>query len=115
MRRLASVTAVAALVVAAPSATAEKAWILTPTEDSCATFIAAMNVDDTTKVAAFAGWAIGFLSGVAEGSNVDFLRTPSQQDAVALLYSECGKQPARQMSEVLEEIAAALIANRRRR
>ena len=102
-----------ALGMAAPSAGGQTVKILTPNDDSCDKFVAAMNAGDPTKVLALGGWAVGFLSGVAEGSNIDILRPMNVQEAMALLYSSCQQQPGRLMSEVLEDMAASLIAKRR--
>jgi hypothetical protein len=65
---------------------------LTPTDDICGAYVTAILKSDQAKILGFGGWYLGFLSGVAQGTNIDFLR---RQDAGALsgrLYNLCTKQ-----------------------
>jgi hypothetical protein len=91
-----------------PAAAQQKIQILTPTDDSCAIFTAAMDSGDP-KVVAQGGWALGFLSGVAQGAGVDILRGATAQGVMNRLYKVCQEQPRRAVSVVLEEIARSLV------
>lgn len=86
--------------------------ILTPTDDSCAAFITAMEKGDPAKVAALGGWALGFLSGVAQGANVDILRGATAQGVMSRVYSACKQYPGRSMSITLEEMARSIVDRR---
>lgn len=97
------------LAVVSPSTAQQAVKILTPTADSCAAFMAAMDSGDPTKVTALGGWALGFLSGVAQGANVDILRGATARGVMNRLYSDCQKQPERPMSVVLEGMAHSLV------
>jgi hypothetical protein len=96
------------------SAPLQTVKFLTPTEDSCGTFVTAMNTADATKLAALAGWALGFLSGVAKGSDIDILRPMTAQDVMVRLYKACEQQPTQLFSVVVELTALSLIASQRR-
>jgi hypothetical protein len=70
--------------------------------------VTAILKSDQAKILGYGGWCLGFLSGVAQGTNIDFLR---RQDAGALsgrLYSL--KQADKPLSVAVEEIARSLIA-----
>lgn len=109
-------TALSALLlmtaVAPPATAQETIKILTPDDDTCAPFVAAMNSGDTAKVLALGGWALGFISGVAQGTGADILRGATVQGVMNRLYAECQRQPGQAMSVALEEIARALVAGR---
>lgn len=101
------------LAAGTSSAAQQTVKILTPSSDSCAAFMVAMESGDPTKVAALGGWALGFMSGVAQGTNVDILRDATAQGVMSRLYSDCQKQPGRPMSVILEEIARSLVTGKR--
>jgi hypothetical protein len=63
-------------------------------------------------LAALGGWATGYLSGVAQGAGIDFLRKvePGNGSVFMRLYQECRRQPQQLMSVVLEEMSRAMIA-----
>jgi hypothetical protein len=100
--------AIVALANAAPAQQTLK--ILTPSDDSCAVFMIAMDSDDPPKVLALGGWALGFLSGVVQGTGVDFLKGATSEVVMNRLYADCKKAPTRPMSFVLEEMARSLVA-----
>lgn len=60
----------------------------------------------------FLGVALGFLSGVAQGTGKDFLRTANAEIVINRLYDACQKQPTKPMSLVLEEMARSLATDR---
>jgi hypothetical protein len=107
--------AAAALVVlvAKSQASAQQSIrILTPTTDTCHAYIKAMHVVDPADIATLAaltGWFTGFLSGVAEGTGIDFLRNENIEKLGPQVYNDCLKQPESPLSVVVEEIARSLI------
>jgi len=110
MRRLIVLVCAVLIAVAGSVAAQNTIKILTPNDDRCSSFIAAMDSGQPPlTVTALGGWALGFLSGVAEGSNRDILRGESAQSVMSRLYVACKRQPNRLLSETQEEIAAALI------
>jgi hypothetical protein len=102
----------AILTLASPSGAQQSLKVLTPTDDTCAAFVSAMDSGDPPKVAALGGWALGFLSGVAQGAGVDILRGATAESVMNRLYAACHSQPSRQMSLVLEEIARSLVTRK---
>jgi HdeA/HdeB family protein len=106
------VTALIVLSVTSPSAAQQTFKILTPSDDTCAAFTAAMDSGEPPKtLAALGGWALGFLSGVAQGTGIDILRNETMESVIKRLYHDCHEQPTKPMSLVLEEIANTLVAN----
>jgi hypothetical protein len=103
-----------AAMIATTSATAQTTVrILTPSSDSCVAFTKAMdNPGDQRLLIALSGWALGFLSGVAQGTSADILRSASNESVMTRLYNECQKQPNKPMSVVLQEMARALVSGR---
>ncbi len=100
------------VTLTSPSAAQQSIKVLTPTDDSCAAFVDAMKTGDPpAKMAALGGWALGFLSGVAQGTGIDILRGATTQSVMSQLYDECSKQPNKPMSLVLEEMARSLVNN----
>lgn len=97
----------------APAAAQQSIKILTPSDDTCAAFMAAVNTGDPGKAPALGGWALGFISGVAQGTGVDILRGATTQGVMNRLYAECQKQPGQPMSLALEEMARTLVRGSR--
>jgi hypothetical protein len=111
LRRTLAALAAAALLVSTlvpPANAQQNIKILTPTNDSCAIFTTAMDSGDP-KVVALSGWALGFLSGVAQGTGVDILRGATAEGVMNRLYRDCQKQPGGAVSVVLEEMARSLV------
>jgi hypothetical protein len=106
-------TAVLAVAIVAASHAAsaqQKVRILTPSSDTCSAFTKAMDAKDEARLAGLAGWALGYLSGVAQGSGVDFLRNEEAPKLFTRLYAGCSTQPTKPLSLVVEEMARALLA-----
>src|ERR1700730_6351723 len=74
--------AIVALTNAAPAQQTLK--ILTPSDNSYAVFMIAMDSDDPPKVLALGGWALGVLSGVMQGTGVDLLKGATSENESAL-------------------------------
>jgi len=84
---------------------------LTPTDDTCAAFMATIDsASKPAKTVGLAGWALGFLSGFAEGVGHDLLRGATAEAVVTRLYAACQRQPNSLMSIVLEEMARSLVS-----
>ena len=88
--------------------------ILTPNSDSCAAFVKALDENEQPLLGALGGWAIGYLSGVAQGTGIDFLRNikPPNTEVFLRIYAECRKRPSQLMSVVLEALSRQMIAER---
>jgi hypothetical protein len=91
-RTVAIALAIVALANAAPAQQTLK--ILTPSDDSYAVFMIAMDSDDPRKVLAVGGWALGFLSGVVQETGVDFLKGATSENESALCRLQEGACPA---------------------
>ena len=90
--------------------------ILTPNVDSCSAYVKSMETNDNpTLMAGLGGWALGFLSGVAQGTDKDILRDAKAPDLFRQLYSLCKAQPGLPLSIAAEQMARALIEVRSRR
>jgi hypothetical protein len=110
MMVLKAVGAMLAIIALTGSGVAQQSIkVLTLTEDTCAAFVAAMDSRDQAKAVGMGGWALGFLSGVAQGTGVDILRGATAGGVTNRLYSVCRDQPGRPMSLVLEEMARSLV------
>jgi hypothetical protein len=94
----------------AVSAQQKTVRILTPSSDTCSAYTKAMDAKDEPRLAGLAGWALGYLSGVAQGSGVDFLRDEEAPKLFTRLYAGCSTQPSKPLSLVVEEMARALLA-----
>jgi len=87
--------------------------VLTPTTDSCLSYTQAMEANDLILTEGLNGWALGYLSGVAQGTGIDILRDAAAPDLFRQLYLVCKAQPRQLLSVALEGIARNLIAARR--
>jgi hypothetical protein len=105
----------AAVAASSPALAQHTVRVLTPSSDVCRSFTAAMDASDTAPLLALSGWALGFLSGVAQGTGIDFLRDQDGSKLLVRLYSECSKQLNELLSLAVEEMANALVAGQQRR
>jgi hypothetical protein len=112
MMRMLIFAGLALVALAAPAAAQQRLKILAPSEDSCAALTAAMDARDTAKVLSLGGWALGFLSGIAQESGKDILRDVTGELILDRLYASCKAQPARPMTLLVEELAESLVARR---
>lgn len=87
--------------------------LLTPNSDSCAAFVEALNSDKQPSLAliTLAGWATGYLSGVAQASRIDFLRPiePGNASVFLRIEKECKQQPHELLTVVMAKIAGDMI------
>jgi hypothetical protein len=84
--------------------------ILMPAEDTCAALVHAMNAGDTTAMLSLGGWALGFLSGIAQQAGKDILHNTTSQGLLDQLTAACQKEPDKPMSSIVAEMATTLLA-----
>jgi hypothetical protein len=97
------------LVLVASTEAANAVKILTPNEDSCLAFTTAMDTADALKLIGLGGWPTGFVSGVAQGTGLDYLRNYDVTSVTQRLYDSCRRQPDKMLSLVAEELARSMI------
>ncbi len=105
-----SIATLLLVALVAPAAAQPSIKILQPAEDTCAAFVQAMDAKDATQVLSLGGWALGFLSGVAEGRQKDILHDTTSEGVLDRLYAACQAQPAQPISSILETMARSLAA-----
>jgi hypothetical protein len=71
-------------------------------------FTTAFEGNDQTKLAALSGWMIGFFSGVAQGTGIDFLRNADVQTVTLRVLEYCNAEPNKLLSLATEEIAKSM-------
>jgi hypothetical protein len=67
-----AVATLALLALSSQSDAQQTVRVLTPTDDICGVYVTAILTQDQIKILSLGGWYLGFLSGAAEGTNVDF-------------------------------------------
>jgi hypothetical protein len=105
------VLAVAA--IASPGHAQNGIRILIPREDTCSAFLAAFNGDDRVALLSLGGWALGYLSGIAQQIGKDILHDMTSEILMDRIADGCQRQPSKPMSSVVMEIANALLAGAR--
>jgi hypothetical protein len=89
--------------------------LLAPPVDTCRAYMAAVFGNNRMTLVGFSGWFLGFLSGKAQGTGIDFLRDADQEDLNKRLYESCRAQPDEPFSSVVEEMAKTLMASHQSR
>jgi len=84
--------------------------LLAPPVDTCRAYTAAVFGNNRMTLVGFSGWFLGFLSGMAQATGIDFLRDAKEEDLNKRLYEECRAQPDKSLSSVVEEMAKNLMA-----
>ena len=102
-----------ALAAAAPAAAQKGIRVLIPREDTCNAFLAAFNGDDRLAMLDLGGWALGYLSGIAQQSGRDILHDMTSESLMDRIAESCQRQPNKPMSSVVIEIGSALLAQSR--
>jgi hypothetical protein len=105
-----AILALAIFIAAGHAAAQQNVRILAPSVDTCRAFTVAMDANNHAAVSALGGWALGFLSGVARGTGIDFLRKEEAPKLLERLYTDCLKQPGNTLSLTVEEMARAFLA-----
>jgi len=96
--------------VASPAAAQPGIRVLIPSDDSCTAFIAALNNGDRATMLDLGGWALGYLSGVAQQSGKNILGQATSESLMDKIAESCQRDPNRAMSSVVMDIANALMA-----
>lgn len=96
--------------VATPGAAQQGIRILIPSDDTCTAFIAALDSSDSAAMLDLGGWALGYLSGLAQQSRKDILHDVTSQSLMDRIADACQRQPSRAMSSVVMEIGNTLLA-----
>ena len=110
MKRRAALAAVVLLALAGPSAAQQGIRMLIPNDDTCTAFLAALNSSDRAAMLNLGGWALGYLSGIAQQSGKDILRGTTSEGLMDRIAESCQRQPNRPMSAIVMEIANSLVA-----
>ena len=101
-----------AVVMGGSAASADQGIkFLAPPVDTCRAYTAAVFGNNRMSLVGFSGWFLGFLSGMAQGTGIDFLRDANVDDLNKRLYEECRAQPDEPLSSVVEEMAKKLMAS----
>ena len=106
----AGLCALALLAVVTASDAQKGIRILIPREDTCVAFVAAFNGDDRLAMLDLGGWALGYLSGIAQQSGKDILRDMTSEILMDRIAEACQRQPAKPLSSIVMEIANSLLA-----
>jgi len=105
--------ALAIAALAAPAQAQQGIRILIPSDDTCNAFIAALNSSDRAAMLDLGGWALGYLSGLAQQSGKDILKNMTSESLMDRIGDSCQRQPSRAMSAVVMEIGSTLLAGTR--
>jgi hypothetical protein len=84
--------------------------VLIPSDDTCNAFVAALNSGDRATMVDLGGWALGYLSGVAQQSGKNILGQTTSEAVMDRIAESCQRGPDRAMSAVVMEIANGLMA-----
>jgi len=102
--------ALALAAIALPGRAQKGIRVLIPRENTCTAFLAAFNGDDRLAMLDLGGWALGYLSGIAQQSGKDILRDMTSEILMDRIADACQRQPSKPMSSVVMEIANSLLA-----
>jgi hypothetical protein len=105
-----ALAAIVAAAIAVPADAQKGIKILIPSDDTCSAFVAALNSSDRSAMLDLGGWALGYLSGLAQQSGRDLLHDVTSQSLMDRIAEACQRQPSRAMSSVVMEIGNSLLA-----
>jgi hypothetical protein len=112
---IALVIALALGTVCGPAAAQRTIQIMTPTTDTCRAYTAATAARDQAAPLGLGGWVVGYLSGFAQGAQLDILKNENVAGLTRRLYEACLKRPEMPLSIAAHELAKALILEHRGR
>ena len=101
----------ALVAIASPGHAQQGIRILIPSDDTCDAFIAALNGGDRAAMLDLGGWALGYLSGIAQQSGKDILHDLTSESLMDRIAETCQRQPSSPMSTVVMAIANSLLAD----
>jgi hypothetical protein len=100
-----------ALAAVTSSANAQQGIrVLIPSDNTCSAFVTALNNGDRETMLDLGGWALGYLSGVAQQSGKNILAQTTSESLMDRIAEGCQRGPNRAMSAVVMEIANSLLA-----
>lgn len=103
--------ALAALIALADGANAQPGIkLLIPRDDTCGALLDALDNGDRGTLLDLGGWALGYLSGIAQQSGRDILRNTTSESLIDRVAETCQRDPKRALSSVVMEIAQSLLA-----
>jgi hypothetical protein len=105
-----SLAALAFTALAAPAFAQSGIRVLIPSDDSCNAFVAALNSGDRATMLDLGGWALGYLSGIAQHSGKNILGPVTSESLMDKIADGCQRDPNRAMSTVVMELANSLLA-----
>jgi hypothetical protein len=97
------------IVLVAGTQAANAVKILTPNKDSCLAYTTAFDAADEINNVSLTAWSMGFFSGVAQGTGIDFLRNFDLASLTLRLIDSCRRQPDKLLSLAAEELARSMI------
>ena len=100
----------ALVATASPGYAQQGIRILIPSDDTCDAFIAALNGGDRSAMLDLGGWALGYLSGIAQQSGKDILHDLTSESLMDRIAETCQHQPSSPMSTIVMAIANSLLA-----
>jgi hypothetical protein len=109
IRAVAAVTMALAMPMGQANAQ-QRLRMLTPASDSCRAFTLALTTNDKVTLSGLAGWALGFISGVAGGTGTDYLQSASADGLIRQLDLDCRAQPRQQFSAAVISLSHSLMA-----
>ena len=98
-----------------PAAAQRTVQVLTPTTDTCRAYTAATAARDQAALLGLGGWVVGYLSGFAQGAQINILKNENVAGLSKRLYEACLKRPEMPLSIAARELAKALILEHRGR
>jgi HdeA/HdeB family len=106
---------IAALAVVSAYAAAPTAKrpikLMIPSQDTCSAFVEALNGGDTATMLDLGGWALGFLSGVAQASGKDILGNTTSQVVMDQIAEACKNDQNKPISSIVESLSQSLMAS----
>ncbi|HEX3970014.1 MAG TPA: hypothetical protein VHX19_01755 [Stellaceae bacterium] len=102
--------AIALVTFAAPAYAQPGIRVLIPSDDSCNAFVAALNSGDRATMLDLGGWALGYLSGIAQQSGKNILGPVTSESLMDSIAESCQRDPSRAMSAVVMEMGNSLLA-----
>jgi hypothetical protein len=107
---VAIVLALAFATLVSPARAQPGIRVLIPSDDNCNAFIAALNSGDRATMLDLGGWALGYLSGIAQQSGKNILGPVTSESLMDNIAESCQRDPNRAMSAVVMEMGNSLLA-----
>jgi hypothetical protein len=102
--------ALALTAIVSPAKAQPGIRVLIPSDDSCDAFVAALNNGDRATMLNLGGWALGYLSGIAQQSGKNILGQATSESLMDSIAESCQRDPNRAMSAIVMEMGNSLLA-----